>query len=88
VRGRNTQGKLIGQIESLGFELKRKAALQSLTLEVLKLTDVEAELLEPEQDVFPGADELTSSKAYYFYWTNKINGAQQSSMPRQIWISS
>lgn len=46
---RNAQGKLIGQMESLGFELRREAVLQSLTIEVVKSTEIEGELLAPQQ---------------------------------------
>jgi Fic family protein len=46
---RNLQGKLIGQMESVGFALKSEAFLQTLTLDVLKSSEIEGELLEPEQ---------------------------------------
>lgn len=46
---RNLQGKLIGQMESLGFELRNEAALDTLTLEVLKSTEIEGEILDAEQ---------------------------------------
>lgn len=46
---RNQQGKLIGKMESLGFELKNEAVLDTLTLDVLKSSEIEGELLNPEQ---------------------------------------
>ena len=46
---RNLQGKLIGQMESLGFELRNEATLDTLTLEVLKSTEIEGEILDAEQ---------------------------------------
>ena len=46
---RNLQGKLIGQMESVGFALKSEAFLQTLTLDVLKSSEIEGELLESEQ---------------------------------------
>lgn len=46
---RNLQGKLIGKMESLGFELKNEANLETLTLDVLKSTEIEGEILDPEQ---------------------------------------
>lgn len=42
---RNQQGRLIGQMESLGFELQQEAALDSLTSEVLKTSAIEGETL-------------------------------------------
>lgn len=46
---RNLQGRLIGKMESLGFELRNEALLETLTLEVLKSTEIEGEFLNPEQ---------------------------------------
>ena len=46
---RNLQGKIIGRMESLGFELRREATLEALTLEILKSTEIEGEILNPEQ---------------------------------------
>jgi Fic family protein len=46
---RNHQGKLIGKMESLGFELKNEAVLDTLTLDVLKSSEIEGEILNPEQ---------------------------------------
>lgn len=46
---RNLQGRLLGKMESLGFELKDEALLNTLTLDVLKSAEIEGELLNPEQ---------------------------------------
>lgn len=46
---RNLQGKLVGSMEALGFELRNEAALETLTLDVLKSTEIEGEILNPEQ---------------------------------------
>ena len=46
---RNRQGRLIGKMESLGFELRDEALLETLTLDVLKSAEIEGELLNPEQ---------------------------------------
>ena len=46
---RNLQGKMIGKMESLGFELRDEANLVTLTLDVLKSTEIEGQLLNPEQ---------------------------------------
>jgi len=46
---RNIQGKLIGSMETLGFDLKNEASLETLTLDVIKTTEIEGEILNPEQ---------------------------------------
>ncbi len=46
---RNMQGKLLGKMESIGFALKSEAFLQTLTLDVLKSSEIEGEILEPDQ---------------------------------------
>jgi len=46
---RNLQGRLFGKMESLGFELRDEAFLETLTLDVLKSAEIEGELLNPEQ---------------------------------------
>lgn len=46
---RNLQGRLIGKMESMGFELRDEASLEILTLDVLKSAEIEGELLNPEQ---------------------------------------
>ena len=48
-RVRHTQGKLIGKMASLGFKLRSEAVLDTLTLDVLKSSEIEGELLNPEQ---------------------------------------
>jgi len=48
-KARNLQGRLIGKMESLGFELRDEALLETLTLDVLKSAEIEGELLNPEQ---------------------------------------
>lgn len=46
---RNLQGRLLGKMESLGFELRDEALLETLALDVLKSSEIEGELLNPEQ---------------------------------------
>lgn len=46
---RNLQGRLLGRMEGLGFELRNEATLETLTLDVLKTTEIEGEILNPEQ---------------------------------------
>ena len=46
---RNLQGRLIGKMESLGFDLQNEALLDTLTQDVLKSTEIEGEMLNPDQ---------------------------------------
>ena len=46
---RNLQGRLVGKMESLGFELRDEALLETLTLDVIKSAEIEGEFLNPEQ---------------------------------------
>lgn len=46
---RNMQGRLIGKMQALGFPLRKEAVLETLTLDVLKSTEIEGEKLNPEQ---------------------------------------
>ena len=46
---RNLQGRLIGKMESIGFDLRNEASLETLTLEIIKSTEIEGEILNPEQ---------------------------------------
>lgn len=46
---RNLQGRLLGKMDSLGFELRNEAFLDTLTLDVLKSSEIEGEFLNPEQ---------------------------------------
>ena len=46
---RNLQGKLLGKMETLGFDLQNEAVLDTLTLDVIKSSEIEGEFLEKEQ---------------------------------------
>lgn len=46
---RHRQGRLLGRMESLGFELKREASLSTLTNDVVKSSAIEGENLNPEE---------------------------------------
>ena len=46
---RSRQGRLLGRMEALGFQLKAEANLQTLTLDVLKSSEIEGELLDAHQ---------------------------------------
>jgi Fic family protein len=46
---RYRQGKILGQMNAMGFKLKEETILQTLTLDVLKSSEIEGEILNPDQ---------------------------------------
>jgi len=46
---RHQQGKLLGRMDRLGFTLQSEATLETLTLDVLKSSEIEGEILNAEQ---------------------------------------
>ncbi len=46
---RHRQGRLVGRMEALGFARQQEAELGTLTLDVLKSSEIEGEKLDPEQ---------------------------------------
>jgi Fic family protein len=46
---RHLQGKIFGQMEALGFSIKEETILSTLTLDVLKSSEIEGEYLSQEQ---------------------------------------
>ena len=46
---RHRQGRLIGRMEALGFNLQQEAVLQTLTTDVLKSSEIEGEMLDAGQ---------------------------------------
>jgi len=46
---RHRQGKIIGHMDALGFNLQEEAMLSILTLDILNTNKIEGELLNPEQ---------------------------------------
>ncbi|MEY4875896.1 MAG: hypothetical protein RL708_1045 [Bacteroidota bacterium] len=46
---RNLQGRLTGKMEALGFNLRNEALLETLTTDVLKSSEIEGEILNPDQ---------------------------------------
>lgn len=46
---RHRQGRLLGRMECLGFELKREASLSTMTDDVVKSSAIEGEYLNPEE---------------------------------------
>ncbi len=45
---RHRQGRLLGRMEGLGFALQKEAELETLTLDVLKSSEIEGEHLNPD----------------------------------------
>ena len=46
---RHQQGRLLGRMEGLGFDLQKEAELETLTLDVLKSSEIEGEVLDRDQ---------------------------------------
>lgn len=46
---RHRQGRLLGRMESLGFDLRNEAMLSTLTQDVLKSSEIEGQFLDPDQ---------------------------------------
>ena len=46
---RNLQGRLMGKMELLGFDLRNEALLDTLTLDVVKSSEIEGEILNQDQ---------------------------------------
>src|SRR5271154_6570226 len=46
---RHRQGRLLGHMEALGFNLRREAILETLTVDVIKTSEIEGEKLDTEE---------------------------------------
>ncbi len=46
---RHSQGKIIGKMENLGFDLQNEATLENIVLDVVKSTEIEGENLDIQQ---------------------------------------
>ncbi len=71
---RNLQGRLIGKMESLGFELRSEAMLDTLTLDVLKSSEIEGEYLNPDQVRSSVARKLGIEIAGSVEWDRNVEG--------------
>ncbi len=71
---RNLQGRLIGRMNSLGFDLRNEALLDTLTLDVLKSTEIEGELLNPDQVRSSIAKRLGMETAGYVSSDRNVDG--------------
>lgn len=48
-QARENQARLLGRMEGMGFSLQEEATLQTLTLDVVKSSEIEGEVLDPDQ---------------------------------------
>ena len=48
-RVRHLQGKLVGKMEALGFKLRNEAVLETLTMEIIKSSEIEGHILDLDQ---------------------------------------
>src|SRR2546430_1844563 len=46
---RHRQGRLVGRMETLGFSMRTEATLRTLTLDVVKSSEIEGEILDRDQ---------------------------------------
>ena len=46
---RHRQGRILGQMQALGFRIQEETMLKALTMDVMKSSEIEGELLNPEQ---------------------------------------
>ncbi|MFT5619226.1 MAG: Fic family protein [Arenicella sp.] len=46
---RNLQGKTVGKMENLGFDLRDEASLETLTMDVVKSSEIEGEMLDKQE---------------------------------------
>ncbi len=48
-KARDLQGRLIGRMEGIGFELREEAVLETITEDIVRTSEIEGELLNPEE---------------------------------------
>jgi Fic family protein len=71
---RHLQGKLLGQMSALGFSLKEETILSTLTLDVLKSSEIEGEKLNYEQVRSSIARKLGIEYAGMIYSDRNVDG--------------
>ena len=71
---RHLQGKLLGQMSALGFSLKEETLLATLTLNVLKSSEIEGEMLNYEQVRSSIARKLGMEYAGMIYSDRNVDG--------------
>ena len=78
------QGRLLGRMEALGFELRDEATLSTLTMDVLKSSEIEGEFLHPEQVRSSVARRLGMDVAGLVYPDRNIDGVVEMVLARSI----
>ncbi len=73
-RVRHLQGKIWGQVSALGFSLQQETMLTALTLDVLKSSEIEGELLDYEQVRSSIARKLGLNYAGMVYPNRNVDG--------------
>lgn len=48
-KARDLQGRLIGKMESMGFDLREEAVLETLTEDIVRTSEIEGEFLNPQE---------------------------------------
>lgn len=71
---RHLQGRLLGQIETLGFDLIERATLESLILDVVDTSKIEGEFLNPELVRSSIARKLGIENAEFTHTPRNIEG--------------
>jgi Fic family protein len=71
---RHMQGRLLGRMEALGFELRDEATLSTLTMDVLKSSEIEGEFLQPDQVRSSVARRLGMDVAGLVYSDRNVDG--------------
>lgn len=73
-RVRHLQGKLLGQMSTVGFSLKEETVLATLTLDVLKSSEIEGEILNYDQVRSSIARKLGMEYAGMVYPDRNVDG--------------
>jgi len=74
VKVRYLQGKLLGRMQNLGFDLKTESTLISLTLDVVDSSKIEGEYLDPEQFRSSIANKLGIENAEFINVSRDVEG--------------
>ena len=81
---RHSQGRLLGKMESLGFSLREEAMLTTLTLDVLKSSEIEGEILDMAQVRSSIARRLGLSKYDTVVSTRNVDGVVEMMLDATI----
>ena len=71
---RHLQGKILGKMESFGFSIKEETILSTLTLDVLKSSEIEGEILNYDQVRSSIAKKLGIEHAGLFHNNRNVEG--------------